>query len=295
MNSFGVEKGTTIRQPSTANLMLDSDDRRELTYPSAWNFQIAKNNSIMNGFFSRIGTTEVVLEWCEDNITTDASGDIFRVDISGTGVNTYVGAQAVNIVQSPLPGGKFTVAEALDAICGRMNLISGTTGATFSVSTTAVPGQVVIDVSGAVVTVYRNGYPLAERLDLAQTAAITGTIFVLCPDLRPYRYIDFVSDQLTYNQDLKDNSTAPITRDVLCRWYFSEDQLPQLDKYGFPILMGYTRFCYRRIYNPPKQIKWDTSQPLGNLSFQVYGDDGNLLPASDANTNWLMTLQFSEN
>ena len=58
--------------------------------------------------------------------------------------------------------------------------------------------------------------------------------------------------------------------------------------------MGYTRFVRRRLYNPPKQIKWQPNQPMGNLSFQVYGDDGDLVTADLLDSNWLMTLQLSE-
>lgn len=293
MNFIPNEKATPIRYPSTANLMLDSADRSSF-FSSAWDFQISKPNSIMNGFFTRIGATEVVLEWCEDNVKVDNSGAQIKIDISGVSPNTYNGQQTISIVNSPLPGGKFTVADALNAICKKLNDLSGTTGATFAVSTTFAPGQVGILCSGAVCRIYKTGYSLPTRLDLGATALFTNFFYVLCPDLRPHRYLDFVSPQLTYNQDLKDNSTASIVRDVLVRWYFDEDVPEQLDQYGFPILMGYTRFCRRRIYNPPKQIRWDSKQPLGNMAFQVFDDNGNLLPQSDQNTNWLMTLQFSE-
>ena len=292
--SFGTERGLVFRPPSTANLMIDSADRPNPTTTTPFDFQIAKRQSILNGFFTRVATTEVVFEWCEDNVLIDASGAKFRCDISGVSPNTYSGQQTISIVNAPLPGGNFTVAEALNAICAKFNDLSGTTGATFSVSTTAVPGQVVINVAGAVVRAYRTGCPLAQRLDIGQTALFTNNIYILCPDLRPYRYIDFVSAQLTYPQDVKDASTADINRDVLCRWYFAEDNPDNLDQYGFPILMGYTRFCRRRLFNPPKYIKWDNNLPVGNLSFQLYGDDGNIALNNDPATNWLMTLQISE-
>jgi hypothetical protein len=57
--------------------------------------------------------------------------------------------------------------------------------------------------------------------------------------------------------------------------------------------MGYRPFNYRRLYNPPKQIRWDNIQPVGNLTFQVYNDQGVLAPMRTT-TNWLMTLQLSE-
>jgi hypothetical protein len=69
--------------------------------------------------------------------------------------------------------------------------------------------------------------------------------------------------------------------------------------------MGYTSFKVRRLFNPPKQIRWDTRQPLGNLSFEVFGQNriytnGIALtdfysdPADSERSEWLMTLQVSE-
>ena len=71
------ESGTPIRYPSTANLMIDSADRPAVT-TNPFNFQITKNQSILNGFFTRVGTTEVVLNWVEPNIVT-GNNDTFTV------------------------------------------------------------------------------------------------------------------------------------------------------------------------------------------------------------------------
>jgi hypothetical protein len=285
-SSYGVEKGQLIRVPSTANLMIDSADRNTTSYPSAWDFAITKNQPYVTGFFSRVGATEVVLEWCEDNISAP-NNTVGLLDLSGV------------LTTITIPPGKYTVAQALNAIVAGFNgsaLASGSVRQ-FSVSTTKVPGQVVIDISGLAVGVtgITTLFPLWSRLDVAAAANPTNTLLIVCPDLRPYRYIDFVSDTLTSVQDVKDASTAAYDRSVLVRWYFSYDEQNLLDQYGFPILMGYTRFCLRRLYNPPKQIKWDTNLPISNLGFQVYNDSGVLLtPASDINTQWLMTLQLSE-
>lgn len=274
---FGTETGFVTRPPSTANLMVDSADRPVSDQP--YDFQITRPQAIFNGFFTRIATTEVVLEWCQDNIQTGTIG----VDISGT-------PHVLNIL-----GGIYTVAQLLDQIVSELDA-TNSPGFNFSVETT--DGKVVI-YSGNPTSEFEftsdpNG--ILAKLDIA-TGVLIAFQEVGCADLRPYRYIDFVSPQLTYTQDVKDASTQKFVRDVLCRWYFAEDTPDQLDKYGFPIMMGYTRFCRRRLFNPPKFIKWDNNLPVGNLRFQVYGDDGNLLPAPDQEerNNWLMTLQLSEN
>lgn len=283
-SAFGVEKGVLIKIPATANLMVDSADRDANRNPSCWNFQITRQQPLISGYFSRCGTTEVVLEWCEDNINATLGNTVGLRNLAGV------------ITTVTIPPGKYTVAQALDAIVEQFNLSDLSGGRTFSVSTTKVPGQVVIDISG--LAVGTNGltplFPLWSRLDVGTVSSPTNTIFIICPDLRPYRYIDIVCDKLTQVQDVQDASTQLSDRNVLVRWYMDDDTPEQLDAYGFPVLMGYTRFCRRRIYNPPKQIKWEQNLQVGNLEFTVFDESGNLLPPSDAKTNFLMTLQLSE-
>ena len=286
-SAFGIEKGTTIRTPSTANLMIDSRDRDENVYSSPWDFQIVRNQALMNGSFTRIGTTEVVMEWRESNIQ-GASGlknNTITFDLSGIAPNTYSGTQTVQLFED-----NYTIAECLDSIVSNLNDLSGTTGMTFSIRTAPKPVSIVVKGGWAEV---QEG-TLADQLDITVNAQET-VLNIIEPDLRPYRYLDIVSPQLTYCQDLKDNSTATTSKDVLCRWYFAFDEQNMLDKYGFPILMGYTQFVTRRIYNPPKQIKWDNIQPVGNVSFQVYDENGDLVKDNFTSSEWLMTLQFSEN
>jgi len=297
MNSFGPDKAVPLRYPSTANLMVDSADRNATLNPSPWNFQITKTQNTQYGFFSRIGTTEVVLEWCQDNISSTLKNQTISFDLSGIAPNTYSGSQTIT-----LPSGLYNAKEAYDALAYQLSDLSGTTGATFTIEPTFVGGSYSLVCSGAFFDV--DGGRLAIQLDIDNAVSVKLTaketgILLDCPDLRPYRYIDFVSPQLTYAQDVKDNSTAKINYDVLCRWYFSEETQEAQDAYGFPILMGYTKFCRRRLFNPPKQIKWDNNLSVsGTLQFQVFGDDSSLVvnPSGGlARSNWLMTLQLSEN
>lgn len=299
MNSFGIDKGVTIRPSSTANLMVDSADRILPTTSSPYDFQITRPQSILNGYFTRIGTTEVVLEWCQNNVSTDLNNRDFTVDISGIAPNAYSGTITVNVLQ-----GLYTAEQALNALVEALNLETPTTGATFSIVNMNAPGTDgvwVLECQDGHYTVGTNKLAVQLGLDEQESVILDPTttgVEITCIDLRPYRFIDFVSSKLTYAQDLKDSSTQVFPKDILCRWYFAEDTEEAVDGYGFPILMGYRRFCRRRIFNPPKQIKWDNNLPIGNLSFQVYGDKGNILPTpSDSidKNNWLMTLQLSEN
>ena len=277
------EQVITFRQPATANLMLDSADRNP---GSTWaNFLISRNQSILNGFFTRIGVTEMVLEWNTINVgNSDAIPGDFSVIIDPSGTPLTV---TINLIPS-----FYTVSECMDEIAAELTL--GAPGYSFSwVQVNDVWGLECETSPGNVPTDFQvQSSVLANRLTIELQTNTRAEIFT--PDLRPYRYLDFTSFQLTYNQDLKDSSTATTVRDVLLRWYFAYDSPSSLDAKGFPILMGYTPFVLRRLYNPPKQIKWDRIQPLGNLEFQVYNDNGVALFGDNA-SNWLMTLQVSEN
>jgi hypothetical protein len=276
--------------------MVDSADRNENIFPSPFDFQITKSNSLLNGFFSRIGTTEVVLEWCQPNISAALGNNTVVMDVSGVGALDISG-----IITLTLPSGNYTVAQACDAICDlfldNYNVLSPN-NPILGVNQTSL-GVLFSSVAPNLFLFRFLPGPLVNQLNILSPVApptLASTALVGCPDLRPYRYIDFVSSDLTLCQDVKDSSTAPIVRDVLCRWYFAWDEPPELDALGFPILMGYTRFAARRIFNPPKQIKWDNTIPIGNLRFQVYSDAGVLLsPPMNTVNNWLMTLQVSEN
>lgn len=284
--------GTTIRQPSVANLMIDSTDRNKTLYPSPFNFQINQNANLQNGFFTRVAATEVVFEWCEPNINQLVNAE-FSVDISGVGGNTYA-----NPVSIQLNTGFYTIEQALDAIVAELNTLTGTTGATFSIT----QGQgVFLDCSGAEFWIYDTNLAQALGFETFDNNGTYAGDYAVgdCPDLRLVRYVDFVSEQLTYAQDVKDSATNNYNRNVLLRWYMAYEEQSQLDGYNFPILMGYTPFVCRRLFSPPKQIRWDNNLPVGNLAFSLYAPNGQIMtqasPLATYETAWLMTLQLSEN
>ena len=182
MNSYGVEKAVVIRYPSTANLMVDSADRNTTLNPSPWDFQITKPQSTMNGFFTRIGTTEVVLEWCMPNIL---DGTI-TFDISGATVRS---TSSYNILST-----FFNMAQLLDNIASAFD---NTNGVTFAIS--QANGQVTIDSTGGKFIIVSTPLALAAALPvggaLSASKAVGST--GLCPDLRRFRYLDFTSPQIT--------------------------------------------------------------------------------------------------
>ena len=282
---------TTIRYPSIANLMVDSADRNTANYPNCNNFSITRPYSMLNGSFTRVATTEVVFEWNTPNVG--------GVGFSGTlQYNTPAGQYSLVI-----PTGFYTIEEAINMIVGLLNTESTASGITWTVAASTLGGALLTQAgagAGAVTVAQNPADPLQIITAIFGTFVSTGaadpvptrTTFI---DLRPYRYIDIVSQSLTYAQNVKDASTADKVRDVLCRWYFDYDEQAAYDAFGYPILMGYKPFCLRRIFNPPKQIKWDNNLPVsGVMDFALYDNNG-IIAATTTSTNFLMTLQVSEN
>jgi hypothetical protein len=265
--------------------MVDSADRAAPA-TSAWNFQVSKKQNLANGFFTRLGATEVVLEWAVANIAADDTL-IFQMT-SGT--------YTVNIDAGSLNGVFMTVADVLQTCVRALNTAIG--GTTISVAQNfGVYGLSSSNLANDFIAVTGT---LATKMNFI----FLGTPFISPenPDLRLYRYLDFLSTDLTYNQNVKDSMTSLNDNNVLVRWYMAYDNPVAVDDYNFPVLMGYTPFQLRRLYNPPKQIGWDPRMPVsGSLNFRVLGTLN--LPLATAKNpvevtgpgEWMMTIQLSEN
>ena len=296
-----VEKGVPIRQPSTANLMADSQDRTAIS-ASAADFTISRNNSILNGFFTRVGVTEVVLEWFQRNVIGDEDASF-----------SFIESGSPDEVLTNVPAGFYTVETLVQEIAKQMTAESATTGQTRTYTAGSNgTSDAFITVTGSYTFTFSptpgfDVYPqkLGFTMNVAKKTNYVGSAVAntlgngWTPDLRLYRYIDITSSSLTYNQNLKDASTAQSIDNILCRWYFADDTPAPLDGYGFPILQGYTSFVQRRQFSPPKQIRWDPTMPIGQMNFRVtYTPPGTTsvpqtLPDTTA-FDWLMTLQVSE-
>ena len=307
MSAFSpASQNMTSRAPATAILAVDSVDRLAIgavvpgsQQPVSYNFTIQKPNSILNGFFNRIATSEIVLEWQAQNVSS-------AVLIPGftTGNNTFTWATTGGPTTITIPTGWYNVNALGTQLAALMT--AGTVGGT-TWTWAAIPAS-----AG-----FLGGYWLLPAASVA-TLTLTGAIWsqlagsgfsgtanaylttlgipIINPDLRPVRYLDFVCNDLTYNQALKDDSTSSQYRDNLCRWYFAwaDNAQPTVDAAGYPILMGYTPFVARRLFSPPKLIRWDARMPLGNLKFQVYNDSGTLATLMGGTSEFLLTLLASE-
>lgn len=271
------QNGITIRYPATANLLIDSIDRSS---GSSADFVINKNYSILNGFFHRLAVSEVVLDWCVDNVSAAAGNNTLTV-LDSTSASFTV----------TVPDGSYTVESLLDVLVVLLN--DDIKGQVFSIATTT---------AGYVELSSTENFTIEEGALQAQLNLLfgeEGTAFpVNCPVILPYTYIDFISPELTYNQALKDATTNYVEQNVLYRWYFAWEVPAPVDGYGYPIFQGYERFIARRVLPFPKQIRWENNIPIGQISFQVRSSQGAVLTPSQTGNGeleWKMTLLVSEN
>lgn len=323
-SSDETDRGVTVRPSSTANFFVDSLDKVSGT---SGDFLINKNQALFNGFFHRIAVNEVVVDWGVPNVAQYWGNNFLTVGVDGGGINA-------DIYTVTFGDGFYTAVELLNQLVTKLNTLTApitnwsigqTNGATLSLGASD-PFVIVWEQSSLDPTIpagsapnYVPGTALARALFsssqlytgltpiLTTNPLFANTQTIASPLILGTRYIDIVSPQLTYNQNLKDNTTATVQRDVLYRWYFAWDTntgtdvfvAPPVTLFPYFVLQGYKPFNQRRILPYPKQIRWDPTQPVGQVGFQVYDDRGRLIDTTkytpSANFQFQMSCLFSEN
>lgn len=340
-NYSGIDSAITQRPVSSAILGIDSEDRvtdldglRE-TYDtfgltnSPYSFTINKNASILNGFFTRIGITEIVFPWVIPNINDRTNEIAIRYDVGAGDVDDTI----------VLPNGFYTPAQlaaaiqlqvrALDPALNAFTAVYGI-GIPFGGITSSVPAFSFATNNPAATFVFiplianTDDYPYPPQTrQLYDLLGLTNyTPGVAPPPVPPVyglddtlnggytlcqaiRYVDIVCTQLTNNQSLKDNSSSTTNRDLLARLYIADPSSSSAVDCRSATFCptGCMPFVMYKEYAQPKFIQWLPNQPVpGSLKFEVYSDDGTLLSAYDENTisgfnrtDWSMTLLASEN
>jgi hypothetical protein len=335
--SMSGNVGQTIRQPSTALLCIDSEDRwanytqRRNATPGSYNYSpydfiITKNESLMNGFFTRLAVSEVVFPWVVPNINKTTNRIKMTYNIGEDDIVKYV-----TLDQGFYPGFLLSaefISKVIDAADGdlddfncRYDDVNGLGGQ--FVYETGDPDK---GVSFQPMTYQPNpslpGYyefqdNVKQLFDLmafgninTELAVSASGSFTFC---QATRYVDIVCSQLVYNQALKDTMSQPSARDVLCRVYLGNNFRYVQDP-AAPVEsskeVGYAPGTFPTIvgvqYSTPKQIQWVPNQPVpSGLRFQVFDDNGiplnelfdlSIIPSAGVSeADWSMTLLVSEN
>jgi hypothetical protein len=330
------DSAITQRPTSTSLLCIDSEDRfrdydqaRILSGPGAppqavrspYSFTITKNQSLMNGFFTRLGVTEVVFPWVIPNINLYTRGITFAYDAGAGDVFSTVVLEDGFYTPSAIASRMQTLIRAINPALAAFTMTYGVFTNLGTATATQKPifeyasGNPAVTVSFFPLagTVTIGGTPItytAQRkqlFDLLGFATVNAAPVTIGDGTNTYcqttRYIDIVCTQLTANQALKDTMSQTVARDVLCRVYVGDAQgvqsttLPSSSTFCPPGCMPTTIF---RDYSQAKQIQWIPNQPVpGYLQFDVYDDAGFPLKDYDDGfgngANWSMTVLVSEN
>lgn len=346
--TFSPQAGVFTQRPSsTALLAIDSEDRfKNYTQErvvlgisagtgynqSPYDFTITKNESVMNGFFTRLGLTEVCFPFTIPNINPKTNLIIVNwsnVNTSTSGSSQIFLAQPDFMKPSQIAAEMQTNIRAANSNLANFTMVYGSAPLTnipqfFYAS--GVSGLSNVYVSFSPMPYNTSTYPYPDTTkQLFDLLGLTAANSVVPPTktngtgkptlCQATRYVDIVCPQLVYNQPLKDTMTQQIARDSLCRLYlgdgnnFGNNTLPPGDSNFCP--PGCAPFVIYRQFQTPKMINWTPNQPVaGVLNFRVYDDTGAILsemcssqifPGSGNGavnpeyTDWSATILVSEN
>ena len=326
----------TMRPATTALLTIDSEDRYQnyeqtrANLTSPYNFSINKSESLMPGFMTRLGVSEICFPWTVPNINVKTNRINFAYVVGGGGVFAGV---------ITLPIGFYTPVGLAAALQGEIraavpqaNLFTVTYGAgppvgafvgnlpVFSYNTTNTDTVLFapFTYNSAAYPYGPNTKQLFDILGFGLEQLVNATsglgTFTYCQAIR---YIDVVCNQLTNSQAQKDQTSQTVARDMLCRLYLGsgagdgQSTVQPSDPAFCP--PGCAPTTIYRNFTLPKQIQWIPNQNIpGYLQFQIYDDSGDLLDTSltigtfgappvipgyraGEFTDWSMTLLITEN
>lgn len=224
----------TIRPSATALFGIDSDDRYEnyltrRTTPSyPFRFNIQKNESLLNGFFKRLALTEFRLNWTLPNLSAAWGNNVLTLWYSN---NPGISSFSTTIV---VPDGFYDVN---DIAVELQNQIRSQTGQTFYVTTNATNDYSISFKPPAGYSMFfqsqgsRNrelvdllNVPSRESVPVGQPPAGYYSTIIQSgvPNMRAMDYMDIVCSQLSYNQNLKDSTSAKVSRDMIARIYLDD-------------------------------------------------------------------------
>ena len=317
INNAEVGSAVSVRPSASALFTVSSIDRygsigdkRNTAVPtSPYDFTIRKKESLLNGFFTRMGITEISFPFALQNVagSTVALGVIYNAgagdvpSVFQVDDGFYTPPEIAALLQ--------TYIRTLDATLAAATVTYGVLGTPiFAIDTTTATTLEFTPIGQDPATF---PYPpsqiqmfdmLGMSADNRQTVLVppvggTQVYFSSPTFFQKYQYLDIVSTLMTGNQNLKDSTTSPVDRNILCRLYIDYENsynVPASDPLFAPA--GTTPFTIYRKFPVPKFVQWDVKQPIGQLNFQVYDQDGVLLESRPKSTDmdWKMSVLVSE-
>ena len=314
--------GMSIRQPAVALFTVDTADRYR--FDSAGqrtestqlnNIYINKQQTLMNGYFTRIALTELNMPW-----------DIPNVNARN---NTLTIQLAAGQIVAVVPPGFYTPDELAAVLVIKLNekvvelgledtyvfdVTYNDVNAQFTIENTESTGYFYIAPRGIGAAPPFNtkvdedlstmmgfgSIPASFPEDIANKITGGYASMLYTP------YFDIVSSQLTKKQNINDNSTSVITGNaLLARVYITSDGIVKRPAVQEDII-GCRPFTIHKEFQNPKQIYWDTKEFISVIDLQLVDYRGNVLfetPLTvngsevilgNSNDNYQMTFQITE-
>jgi len=296
MEELREHPGTPFRPPAVAVLTIDSRDRVRIDPATGYRtdtttpyeIYINKGQSVMNGFFTRIGLTEINMQWntpnviangpCTNNtLTLETATDSRTISIPE---GFYTPEKLATFLQASLrqiPGPVFGCDGWLVQYVQQTNRFLITIA-----STTIVPPPFRIRPQNI-----GSADDLCNLMGLSyppQTYSLRVASSYASMTYTPY--FDIVSDNLTKKQNVRDNGTSFLTgQNLLTRVYLAEPGIDAHLSVTTPVdifgsarnMIGTRPFNLYREYQTPKQIYWDTQEFINAIDLRLIDYKGRTL------------------
>jgi hypothetical protein len=296
--------GTPIRPPATAVMTIDSRDRvsvdRATGYrtdtTTPYQIYINKQQTLMNGYFTRIAMSEINMQWNIPNVIDEVgspqkNNTLLLESGAAAGVSTVTASYLIEIL-----GGFYTPYELGQAIATKLNTGAGVFGSTNWICTWLQDFNEFIINAGDPAVFFRirpQNIGAADDLCNMMGFSYPSSQFALgvrgsFASMQYTPYFDIVSDNLTKKQNVRDNSTSFLTgQNLLCRVYLSEPGVSKQSATAAatPLvpntttIVGTRPFTLYREYSTPKQIYWDTKEFINVIDLRLVDYKGNTLYA----------------
>jgi len=325
---YRTEVGSTISRPaSTAILAIDAEDRytnyeqarqvvpaAQVARRNPYAFTIARSQSSLNGFMTRLAISEIVFPWCIPNINPKTNKIIVKI---GGGVPP-------NQFDIVVPFGFYTPSQLASTLQALIRLQDPTLAAftmtygaegrpSFIYNSNNLAAAVAFDPLSYNSAAYPFPNTTKQLFDLLGFNSLNRDVPLVGGGTsgggntfcQAIRYVDLVCTQLTDQASLRDTTTQPISRDMLARIYLNGhtgEQCTVVASSSTFCPIGCAPFTVYKNYALPKQIEWSPEQPVpGVLQFEVFDDAGAPLiesepePILDTNPpSFSMTLLITE-
>lgn len=269
--------GVSIRQPSSAQLLIDSLDRypkgfvpalANVISSSSWSLNLQQ--IAMNGYIHRLAVSQIQFQW---NLPTIITGynDTLRFTYS---TSTFT---------ATLAQGFYTPDDMATEIERAMNAAYGS--GVFTVVFSELTGSFAISAPAVFLFLPTGINPTRSTRAYLTLGIIPGgtasTIYAgTQPTMLATRYVDICSSYLTKYQRLKDTNTLPsnIVSNCIARIY---PVALNTQVYLTPSTsVGSQPFIVALDFGNPKQIAWSPDEGISNFDILLLDEDGQQLPYS---------------